>query len=534
MNKKKKLWFTILTFVILMSIVVGLSHRVNPKEDDTIRIERPQQHVIAMENGANPSLGYTQVSEDGTVEKDFVTHLPIAIIDLDGKEIPITKKVTASQDVYYTGEDPYISANLSIIDSDEYVNSPYDAPTYSSQIKVKYRGNNSLNFDKKQYGIKLVDSAGNSKKESVMGMEENNDWILNVSQLDESLIRNYLAYNVGSALFEGTPECKYCEVFLKNGDSYNYQGVYMMVEKVEKGKGRVDLADYEANTKMVDYLLCRDREDDTETQISTYGDKTGATKGRLTVLYPDAEVLDQYAFDYIENDIDAIEKIIYAEDTSTFESWPEYLDVNSFVDYFLFNELMGNYDAGDNSTYMYKRSSGKLCMGPVWDYDGSMDNGLDIANPEAFAFYESPWFEKLVTSKTFMKTACERYNQLSAKNAILSDEYLSEYVLEVSKYLGNAALRDRSRWSTTYDSNIVHDAKDNAGNVVKRDTHLWEDEVNRLSNYFIVKELYMNDSLKKLYNESTVNNTFYIFLSVVMVIGFICAIVLIRRKNYYK
>ncbi|MCR5101653.1 MAG: CotH kinase family protein [Butyrivibrio sp.] len=533
MKKTNIVWLVLLCIVVGSAFFVMVDNKITPNEDESIHIEREQQHIVAMEKGADPSLGAESVPSDGYIDSNFVSHLPLVIIDIDDAEIPITKMTTEDQQVLYTGEDPYVLGEIGIVDNENCENRLSDQITFTSKIKIKYRGNLSLNFDKKQYGIKLIDEAGNSIQESVMGMEANNDWILNISQLDESLIRNYLAYNVGSALFEETPDCKYCEVIFKEGNKYNYKGLYLMMEKVEKGKGRVELGGYDPGEKLVDYLLCRDREDDTEIQISTYGNQTGLTSGRLSIVYPDEDVIDDYAFNYIQNDIDKIDRILYSEDDAVFSSWPEFIDTQSFTDYFIFNELFGNYDAGHNSTYMYKKGAGKLCMGPLWDYDGAMDNSVDISNPEYLAFYESPWFERLVTSRRFMTYAYDRYETLTQKGNILSDEFITDYIEDVSAFIGNAALRDWSRWKSVYDNNKVHDAEDADGNIIYRDCENWADEVISLKSYFVVKEQYLGGNLKELFQKTQDREHLGTYFAVVMISLFICTIVLIRRKDMY-
>ena len=533
MKKFNAVWLVLAVFAVGIAVICKANLSINPPDDGAIQINREQQHITAMAGGADPLTGESTVPADGTISKDFTSHLPIVVIDLEGNTIPLTKVTTEDQEVIYTGEDPYVTGEISIIDNDDYVNRLDDDVSFISKMKIKYRGNFSLNFDKKQYGIKLVDDKGQNAALPVMGMEANNDWILNVSQLDESLLRNYLAYNIGSALFEGTPECRYCEVVLKDGDEYNYQGLYLMLEKVEKSEGRVELNGYDPGEKIVDYLLCRDREDSEEIQISTYGDQTGVTSGRLSVVYPDAEAIDDYAFNYIQDQIDNIDRILYSDDDAVFSAWPEYIDIESFADYFIFNELMSNYDAGHNSTYMYKKGAGKLHMGPVWDYDGSMDNALDISNPEYLAFYDSPWFDKLVTSEKFMSYSVKRYEELTSKNNILSDEFITDYIDDVSLFLGNAAQRDRCRWQKAYDNNIVHDAEDSDGNIIPRDSDNWQSEVTRLKSYFVVKELYMGDSLKKLKDETVDREHTGTYLSVMIIAVFVCAVVLIRRKDLF-
>lgn len=534
MSKTFKVWSLLGAILLAWCAMLFAEHKINKPEEKNGLIEREQQHLVAMEEGADPDIGVDTVPSDGRIDESFVSHLPLVVIDVSGKDIPITRMTTEDQQIVYTGENPYIYGSISVISNDTYVNRLSDEADFSSLIKIRYRGNYSLGFDKKQYGIKLVDEFGDSIKEPILGMDANNDWILNISQLDESLIRNYMAYNIGSALFENTTECQYCEVILKDQDSYTYQGVYLLMEKIEKGKGRVELEKYTPGNKTIEYLLCRDRENTMDVQLSTYGNESGFTHGRLSVLYPDSSCIDEKAFNYIQNDIDSIERILYSDNDYVFSSWPEYIDAESFVDYFIFNEYLGNYDAGDNSTYMYKKKNGKLCMGPLWDYDGAMDNGIDIANPEYLAFYESPWFERLVTSRKFMNMARKRYKELSKNGGLLSPDEMNQYIDDVSLFLGNAALRDRSRWEISYDFNDVHDVADDWGNTVSRDSSSWEEEVNRLKGYFVIKSLYMKDSLNKLYYETESDNTLSSVLAVAMIISFGCTVVLIRRRGTLK
>ena len=49
------------------------------------------------------------------------------------------------------------------------------------------------------------------------------------------------------------------------------------------------------------------------------------------------------------------------------------IDVDSFVDYFIINELSSNADAGNYSTYIYKGTDNlyRMC---VWDFNNACNN----------------------------------------------------------------------------------------------------------------------------------------------------------------
>ena len=113
------------------------------------------------------------------------SNLPIVNIDTDGTSIPEDEKITARMGIIYKGEN-----SLHSID-DHYNN-------YDGFIGIEVRGSSSLNFPKRQYAIETRDSLGNNLNVSLMGMPEENDWVLYAPYSDKSLMRNVLAYHLSS------------------------------------------------------------------------------------------------------------------------------------------------------------------------------------------------------------------------------------------------------------------------------------------------------------------------------------------------
>lgn len=539
MKRSKKVILLITVIAVGMMTAWMVEKKINPVSEEVFVVDRKQQHIEAMKDGANTELGSTQIPEDGVVDKNFKSHLPLVVIDIGTEEIPVTKSYVQREDgtvsIERTDEEPFVTGSIQIIDNDNYQNSLQDEATQESKMKIRYRGNSSLIYDKKQYAIKLLNEDGSNRKMSVMSMGENNDWILNISMIDSSLIRNYMAYNLGSAMFPYTPEVKYCEVLLKKDDDYIYQGLYLMMEKIEKSDERVNIATYHPGDDIVSYLLCRDREDETEVQLSTYCSENNLCYGRISVLYPDKELLDDDALAYIEKDIDQIERVLYSDNPEIFATWSNYLDYQSFVDYFLFNELFGNYDAGNNSTYFYRDGIEKLHMGPIWDYDGAMDNyPTELNNPEFVVFQMHPWFEKLCYSKEYVDGLQYRYKQM--KNSIYSAENIGNYIDDVSTFLGNAAARDWSRWKHKYGENsslVIQE--DEQGYIIDRKRSTYEAEVQRLKDFFEIKEIYMEDGLKEL-GEHVIDSKTRVgsYAAIITIIALICSVTLIRRRNLFK
>ncbi|WP_027421789.1 CotH kinase family protein [Lachnobacterium bovis] len=281
-------------------------------------------------------------------------------------------------------------------------------------------------------------------------------------------------------------------------------------------------------------MLGRDRINKNDLQLDTYGNQKRLTYGRLTVMYPKKKKITKKALNYIQNDIDKIDRVVYSDDKNEFSTWDNYLDEQSFVDYFLFNELFGNYDAGNNSTYLHKEKSGKLKMGPLWDYDGAMDNyPHELNNPENIAFQNHPWFDRLIKSQKYVNHLEDRYAVM--KSSIFSAKSLDNYIDGVYQFIGNAGKRDWSRWKSVYGKNSRMKKKlDSQGYYVDRHRHNWPEEVQRLKDYFYMKEKYMGKGIEGFEKDTidmSINAGSYKVVAIVIV--FFTGVVLIRRKDMF-
>ena len=150
------------------------------------------------------------------VDESFTSKLPLVIIDT-GEQKPKRGVVWDGEKDYYvsTGEDPYAYGKISVINNTDDVNRPTDHTQTHSFCKLKIRGNSSGNYDKKQYLVKLTDESGKFEKHNVLNMGSDSEWILNVSFIDKSLLRNYLAYSTAGEIMPYTPDVQFCEVLWK-------------------------------------------------------------------------------------------------------------------------------------------------------------------------------------------------------------------------------------------------------------------------------------------------------------------------------
>lgn len=523
----------VLGVLVLFCIIFG---RIELRK--AIQVNTYQHEINAF---ADSSIGQTQVGEDGIIDsKAFVTHLPLVIIDTDGREIPnIFRFSDTGQERYYADPeitDPWVDAKITIIDNDDFKNHITDEPSVFNRGKIKLRGASSRDFEKKQYAIKLME--GEEELElPLLGMDADEDWVLSNSLLDSSCIRNYLAYNIGGTIFPYTPEVRFCEVLIKAGDSYQYQGLYLLTESVKQGEGHVEIEDFNPNVERLSYLICRDRKDHTKITLSTWASEQQLCYGWFTVKYPKEELLTDEVVHRMEEDISTIEKILYSEDMDVFLTYPKYINVDSFVDYFVFNEFMMNYDAGENSTYYYQDYARKLTMGPVWDFDNCFDNyKLAAGDAEYIVFSIRPWFERLVQDKEFVERVCRRYAEL--RKSVLSDEYLENFIDKTVEYLGNAAYRDRSRWGEIYKENhSLFIVTEGHGFEIDRNRYTLEGEILRLKDMQKMHgkwlDEYMADYLSEFLKEESGHQKegAYSAMAVCFLLCFLVMNVLIIRKR---
>ncbi len=276
--------------------------------------------------------------------------------------------------------------------------------------KIRGRGNSTWKWDKKPYKIKL------DQKESLLGMDDNKDWILLANYADKSLIRNTLAYEMGRVLTNlvWSPHSYPVDLFV-NG---KYCGVYALGEHMEVANGRVELEEGSADPD-TDYLL-------EIGGMQMTGDINGVhyfhTDGRLvrfaTFKSPDAETITQAQKDFITGYFQKAEDAILAG-----EGYEDYIDVDSFIDWILLHELTNNIDSCfRRSCFLVKEKGGKIRMGPIWDFDlafgnfsrdnKNYDNWITVGSSEEDAYVKYNWCTYLMRDPEFCKQLEARWREI--------------------------------------------------------------------------------------------------------------------------
>lgn len=448
---------------LLLSVLLTILYNIEHREASKTSYENLKPDTIK----TDPILG---INEDWSITEDFVTNLPIAIMKING-ELPDYKTFTPdSKEIFYDVE-PYTTGHIELIDTGMEINKITDTPQVSTNIQLKKRGHSSYLYDKPQYLIKTVDEEGLGIDVDFYGMGAANTWVLNGSLADKSMMRNYLAYRIASEITSDSPDSRYCEVLLEQDGKLYYQGVYLMVEAISRGTGRVDIDKFNPKNPYTSYIVRRDRFTNFDLMLDTGRRLEGLSNEWIGMKYPSPTSITKRAKEFIEKDFTNIEKIVYSDKLDIFNTYPKYIDVDSFVDYFLINEFFGNYDAGTHSTYMYKTSGGKLKIGPIWDFDQAMDNYFfEAMNTEIIAFQTKPMYEALVRDKYFIDKLKTRL--INLQKTSFSNENIISIIEETDNYLKSAKQREWLRWSENY----LDNSRLNLGSYYLLDS-LYKDEV---------------------------------------------------------
>ncbi len=382
------------------------------------------------------------------------SNLPIVVIDTKGLNIP---------------DEPKIIADFKLIDNGGTKrNVLTDKPAYTGKMGIEIRGSSSQRFPKKSFGFELRDATGLVDMDaSLLGMPEEEDWILNATYNDKTLIREVLTYDLYRSFSNVySARQKFCEVVL-NG---NYEGVYIFFEKIKRDKNRVDIAKLEPKDNSGDnltggYILKIDKFTGTSPPFwkSPYPTVGGAAINLpIQVEYPRPEDLTDRQLSYIKKYVTDFENALKGPDfRSSEKGYPNFINVDSWVDYLIINEVSHNVDGYRISTFFYKEKDskgGKLTMGPIWDYNLSFGNA-DYCNGESaqgwtFDFnricpndgYQVPfWWDRLLQDPDFAAKVRVRYQSL--RKGVLRTERINQYIDSTANVLQEGRIRNFQRWA---------------------------------------------------------------------------------------
>lgn len=460
---------------------------------------RVHQHLTARQPDAGCDC-------DGT---ELCTHLPLVIIDTGGAEIPgVPVGLDGNgEEIYSTtaSGDSMLDVRISILDDETRNHHPSDKPDIESSGLIRIRGRSSRHFDKHNYLLRFTDEEGAYEDHEVLGMDAHYEWALHGPFLDKSLIRNYLWYNIAGEMMDYAPNVRFCEVIL-NGE---YQGLYLMTETITNGDGcRVNVSEPIDNSTATGYVLRLDQGSKTDlkniSNFTYYTYRIGRKHMlNINIEYPRSGTLTQEMVEAIAQDLSNFEKSLYSYDHDTqFYGYENWIDADSFADYFIINEFTQNYDAGALSTYLYKDIGGKYHMA-VWDFNNACGNyeGLP-ALQSGFQMQDTLWQWMLTKDEDYCQRIIDRYRMW--RESLLSEDYLMNYIDETIAYLGPAVERNFEVWGYSFEGYrpLEPDSRnpDNFADAVEDLKSFIRERGNWMDEFIDAVQQYGHPSINKRYN----------------------------------
>jgi hypothetical protein len=384
------------------------------------------------------------------------SNLPIVILNTGGANIPDEPKIEATMKIIKRPEN---ELNYVIDESNpDYLD--FDGP-----IQIEVRGSSSQLFSKKQYSLTTYDSTGEKDNVKLLGLPKENDWILNALAYDTTFVRDYISYKLSNSLNQYASRAEYCELIL-NGE---YRGIYMLLEKLKADDNRINIKkikddDNELPDLTGGYIVKADKIEGTEElgwSMPSYG------WGNVNFAYevPKPEDKTSQQDDYIQNVFNQLAETSYnpsnnSSNNSLFDGYPSVIDIPSFIDFMLLNELASNVDAYQFSTFFHKDRGGKLRAGPVWDFNLTFGNdlfewGFDRSKYNIWQFLDgnrgARFWTDLFYDPDFSCYLTKRWLELTAKDQVLNENKINDLIDETVVNIFDAVNRQEQVWNIDID-----------------------------------------------------------------------------------
>ncbi|MEN8693630.1 MAG: CotH kinase family protein [Akkermansiaceae bacterium] len=386
------------------------------------------------------------LSQEGYIFADnelrtFESELPILVIDTFNTQLVRYDK--DFKDATFAAFEPQVISGRTSLS---------DPGSESGNSGIHYRGESSQlsGFNKLNFAFETRNAEGQDKDIALMGMPEGSDWALHASEIDRTFIREQLPHRLFRDLGRYSPRTRPIEVFYNDSGGAisqdDYRGIYILVERIRRSKDRVDISKLEPNENTAPditggFIFKSDKSDPGDVRVST------PNAGSFAITYPKEGQITNAQKDYLQNYLREFE--IALEGPSFADpniGYAAYIDVDSWIDMHVIQELAKEVDSYRFSTFYYKDQGGKIVCGPLWDYDRSFGNvnSNGVNNPEGWwggpGGTRGVFWERLFEDPNFEQLFIDRWQELM--DSTLSKPYLNTLIDQMAAEVNEA--KDRN------------------------------------------------------------------------------------------
>lgn len=400
------------------------SFKVN--KDNKVYVDGVEQTSGLSSHDFTEAVRYVVCDKSGA-EKEYEVRL-----DFETTGLPIVSIHTSGgRDI--VSKENWMAATISIEGGEEFED------LEQMEVQIAGRGNSTWNYAKKPYKLKF------DKKTEILGMPKHKRWVLLANYIDKTMLRNDVSFYLGKQTsLAWTPRGYHVELII-NGE---HRGNYYLCEQIKIDDNRVNITEMDPESGDITggYLMEMDTyaPDADETRFySKYQvpSSAGTSYIPIKIKDPEAEDLSAEQLDYISGYVHSFEDALYGADWLDAEKgYKNYIDLQSFVDYYLVSELIYHSEwHHPKSSYMYKDAGGKLIMGPMWDYDW-----YTFSKRKEWFCKNYMWYPRMFQDPEFIALLKERWTALYPKfhTAI-------GYMQQMKEKLSASAEKNYSIWDPT-------------------------------------------------------------------------------------
>lgn len=360
---------------------------------------------------------------------------------------PAEDEVTGFPKVTITTADaaPIVSKDNYVSGSFEYSDPCGINPGERSVIETdvaRFRGRGNTTWTrhpKKPYKIKF------DGKQSFFGLDKDKEWVLLANYSDKSLLRNSVAMKISSILgFGWTPALYPVELWL-NG---RYDGVYLLGEHKKVSSSRINITTEEDGGR--DMYLEFDLLMDETTCFQT-------ERFSIPVMFSDPEIPSDEMLDETKEWFRNFENTLASENfADPVTGYSAYIDVPSFIDHYIIQELSKNVDGRmTKGAFVTRTMGGPLRIYHEWDFDLAFGNDKAISTlpgvdsgPTGFMIRDftgnsrgKGWYPTLFRDPLFAEAVRKRWDEVYPQL-----QEIPAFIDAQAAVLRDAADRNFQRW----------------------------------------------------------------------------------------
>ncbi len=400
-----------------------------------------QVRARAFQGGLLPgtvrSETFLLITEDIT---NFKSDLPVLFLHTLGQDVSAIRKF----------------ACLSVFEPIHGVTSFTNEPVLTTRLGMNFRGGVAPN-SKASFTVEFWDESDQDKDLEILGLPAESDWVLYAPKAQDAvLIQNPFVHQLSRDMGRYAPRTRVVEVFLNTGGgpigAANYNGIYVLEEKIKIAKNRIDLAQLRPEHVRLPeitggYLLQIDLLRPGETGLFPYEPTmiVFVDPPEKEIALPERDPQEQYIRGYFQDFLCAINGPNWIDPGLGYAS---YIDAPSWIDWHILQVLSGNIDAMAKSTYFYKPRGGKIVFGPPWDFDLAFGSGGSVSGSWGTLALFGGWWRQLLRDPELWQQWIDRYQESRRSHFSLAS--MHSLIDRLTAEVRQAEPREHEKWPSRF------------------------------------------------------------------------------------